>query len=87
MPHGRGTKACTFECDEAETHRCVETLARYGFVDAAITYSDGRLRYRIDLAALPEGDGPCAERMVRVELEKTIGRHRVPTLPPTKDAA
>jgi hypothetical protein len=49
-------------------------LNRYAFVDSVRTVAGG-VEYVMDLAALPAGDGPAAELMVKRDVDRAVALH------------
>lgn len=67
---------CSFACPKEDAELAVAVLYRWPCVDdTTVSYSDGRLRYRIDLASIPKGDGPSVELAIKRHLERCIAIH------------
>ena len=51
-------------------------LSRFQCVDRVMSWENGRLHYRIDLATLPAGDGPAAALQVQRALKRAVTLHQ-----------
>ena len=74
----RGFRFCSVRVPYESRPNALLVLSRYPFIleGSAKPTSEG-VAYTMDLAALPEGDGPAAEEMVRREVERAVSLHEV----------
>lgn len=66
-----GFRKCAFPCPMEDEERCRLLLLRYNVIEpGSVRYSDGAIRFLLDLSSIPNGDGPAVEGMLLTELAR-----------------
>jgi hypothetical protein len=66
-----GCRACSIALHAERLDLAMDVLTRHPCVDPASVRWDGaRLHYVIDLARVPDGDGPAVELVIAREVER-----------------
>ena len=74
----KGYRFCSIPVARESVANALLVLQRYRFIaDGSAKESPGGVAYTIDLGALPPGDGPAIELMVRREVERAVSLHTV----------
>lgn len=69
----RGFRFCPIAVDRENESKARAVLLRHGAVVPGSVRHDGwRLNYQLDLGALPDGDGPAVEEVIRREIEQAV---------------
>lgn len=70
----RGYRFCPVAVDREHEGKARAVLLKYGaVVPGSVRYDGWRLNYQLNLGALPDGDGPAVEEVIRRDIEKAMG--------------
>jgi hypothetical protein len=69
----RGYRRCTMSLTPEQADVARQVLAAHGCVEpASVRYSGQHLSWSIDLASLPDGDGPAVELVIVRAIERAV---------------